>query len=98
MLLTIVFSQQKIQRRRRTEGKLLCYLKLRTRNHFMKIQRFEAAVLGMREVLGTQEYSPEQLFTYAKENKITEERWASFLADAFTNGVPSLSEVTTTRL
>eukprot|EP00039_Didymoeca_costata_P002113 m.57587 g.57587 ORF g.57587 m.57587 type:complete len:876 (+) comp11118_c0_seq2:139-2766(+) len=61
-------------------------------------KRFEAAVLGMREVLGTQEYSPEQLFTYAKENKITEERWASFLADAFTNGVPSLSEVTTTRL
>lgn len=40
----------------------------------MKIQRFEAAVLDMREVLGTQEYSPEQLFTYAKENKITEER------------------------
>ena len=53
--------------------------------------RFRLLCLEIKMMIGTAQHTIGELFDYSENHRISEENWASFMADALVNGVPSIA-------
>ena len=57
-----------------------------------KRRRFQLLALDIKLMLGNAPHAIDELFAYATKHSIEEDRWPSFLADALSNGIPSMQD------